>query len=448
MYRIDNNSAVPTLPAPGPPGTAGFFTDGNPAAALEATIVDAWWANIIQEEILTVITAAGITPSKASHTQLYEALNALYAGGAPVTGFLPITGGTLYNPNTSDLLRVRVSAGRNARILFDVDTMRVWSAGTNSGGYFVIGDENAGIPRVLIDGAGNIELVGQTTCRAATTTYPLTVYAAAGGTALIATEVAGRRWSTGTIANGQFAIGDVTAGIQRILIGNDGKVSLSNDIDVANGSLNVGGSAIISQGLTGAGGGTLRFPGGIEGAGGGAQLGVAAGLYVTGHTTLAGNVDVGGDYWSQGDMHTNSIDTADWAQFGGTLKAGDATLNSVDVTDWLDVHGVARNTSGTWATFSDRRVKKDIVDYERGLAEIRQLRPVAYRYNGLAGTSDDGKIYHGLIAQEALKVMPEMIIEDEPVYSMNCAALTFALINAVQELTERLEMVERSARHG
>ena len=103
MYRIDNPSAVVTLSAPGLPRTPGYFTDGNPAAGLEATIVDAWWMNQIQEEIISVISAASppIPLNKASHTQLLEALMSIigqYAGGIE-GAFLPLIGGQLRRVN-------------------------------------------------------------------------------------------------------------------------------------------------------------------------------------------------------------------------------------------------------------------------------------------------------------------------------------------------------------
>ena len=91
MYRIDNSSAVSSRPVPGPPGTPGWFTNGNPAAAQEATIVDDWWCNSIQEEILTVIEQAGLNPDKASNTQLFEALNMLYQTGDLSSTYLTIT---------------------------------------------------------------------------------------------------------------------------------------------------------------------------------------------------------------------------------------------------------------------------------------------------------------------------------------------------------------------
>lgn len=91
MYRIDNSSAVSSKPVPGPPGTPGWFTNGNPAAAQEATIVDDWWCNAIQEEILTVIEQAGLVANKASTTQLFDALNRLYLTGDLSATYLTIT---------------------------------------------------------------------------------------------------------------------------------------------------------------------------------------------------------------------------------------------------------------------------------------------------------------------------------------------------------------------
>jgi hypothetical protein len=77
MFRIDNSSVVPALPIAPPPGTPGFFTNGDPQTALPATRVDDWWCNMLQEEILTVITKAGLVPDKNDNTQLWQALRLL-----------------------------------------------------------------------------------------------------------------------------------------------------------------------------------------------------------------------------------------------------------------------------------------------------------------------------------------------------------------------------------
>jgi len=82
MYRIDNATALPTIPTPAAVGPVpnGFFTKGNPNTAELATIVDDDWLNAIQEELAHVIETAGITLSKTDRTQLLQAIQTLATG--------------------------------------------------------------------------------------------------------------------------------------------------------------------------------------------------------------------------------------------------------------------------------------------------------------------------------------------------------------------------------
>jgi hypothetical protein len=77
MHRIDNTTAVATIPTPKQPGTPGFFTNGDPTLGQPATIVEADLLNAVQEEIAHVIEQAGIVLSKTDRTQLYQALGKL-----------------------------------------------------------------------------------------------------------------------------------------------------------------------------------------------------------------------------------------------------------------------------------------------------------------------------------------------------------------------------------
>lgn len=77
MYRIDDPSAATSLPAPEAAGTGGYWTEGNPGSGVPATLVRASWLNMIQEELVNVIAAAGLTPSKTTYNQLLNAINAL-----------------------------------------------------------------------------------------------------------------------------------------------------------------------------------------------------------------------------------------------------------------------------------------------------------------------------------------------------------------------------------
>ena len=74
MYQIDNSTAVASIPASSTAGTSGFFTDGNPATGVPATIMPAEFMNMLMMEVLNVLSAAGVTPSKSSFTQLTTAI--------------------------------------------------------------------------------------------------------------------------------------------------------------------------------------------------------------------------------------------------------------------------------------------------------------------------------------------------------------------------------------
>ena len=79
MHRIDSSGTLASLPAPAAPGaTAGYFTGGNPGLGQAATIVSADWLNAVQEELLAVMAAAGVAPSKTTRNQLLTSLEKLF----------------------------------------------------------------------------------------------------------------------------------------------------------------------------------------------------------------------------------------------------------------------------------------------------------------------------------------------------------------------------------
>lgn len=78
MFHVDNNSAVPVMPAVKPVVSAvtSFFTEGG--NGVPPTYPGPDWFNIIQSELLAVLAAAGITPDKANNVQLLAAMRALF----------------------------------------------------------------------------------------------------------------------------------------------------------------------------------------------------------------------------------------------------------------------------------------------------------------------------------------------------------------------------------
>lgn len=85
MFKIDTATAVAVEPTPAAAGTPGYFTDGDPASNIPATIVPADWFNQVTDELLNVLAAAGITPSKATRNQVAAAINKLVATNLAAT---------------------------------------------------------------------------------------------------------------------------------------------------------------------------------------------------------------------------------------------------------------------------------------------------------------------------------------------------------------------------
>jgi len=120
----------------------------------------------------------------------------------------------------------------------------------------------------------------------------------------------------------------------------------------------------------------------------------------------------------------------------------------------LEVDGSAgKPGGGDWSNASDRRLKKDIEDFKDGLDQILQIRPVWYRYNGRFGLPTEER-YVGVIAQEIQEVAPYTVTpyqqtdektgEQSEFLSYNGTAVTYMLVNAVQDQQQLIE--EKEAR--
>ena len=75
---------------------------------------------------------------------------------------------------------------------------------------------------------------------------------------------------------------------------------------------------------------------------------------------------------------------------------------------------------------------------------INKLRVVSYNFkedNPFKYNSE--KKRQGIIAQEAQEVLPEMINDDGKWLSSNTEPMTWALVNAVQELSEKVEAQQK-----
>ena len=113
------------------------------------------------------------------------------------------------------------------------------------------------------------------------------------------------------------------------------------------------------------------------------------------------------------------------------LKAGDT------MTGDLTVQGKITAT-GDITAFSDIRLKNNITDIEHGLDKVLKLKGVTF------DRITDGKKSIGVIAQDVLEVLPEVVNEEKDGYlSVAYGNIVGVLIEAIKELSNKVDNLEK-----
>ena len=104
-----------------------------------------------------------------------------------------------------------------------------------------------------------------------------------------------------------------------------------------------------------------------------------------------------------------------------------------------------------WTTYSDSRLKKNVVDCPYGLAEVLQLKPKTFdKHSGMIDEDnnvvldENSRRMIGFLAQDVKALMPELVKDlpdDKSFYSLNEGKLAAVLVNAIQELNAKLEAI-------
>jgi predicted acyltransferase (DUF342 family) len=247
--------------------------------------------------------------------------------------------------------------------------------------------------------------------------------------------------------------------------------SLSTGGDITAGGCLIGNCLEVNNG------GPSTLTGGLH-LSGTAQL--DSDLLVSGNSTINGDLGINANAVIAGDLEvdTNQVIRGDLEADGTLVKFPNGLMQALGVESLADMKcdedfewvRTAFSTAGIlelqggfgyqpgggmWLDInSDERTKKDIVDFDKGLAEVMRMRPVRYRFNGTAGMKDDGRVYCGMIAQEVEPVMPEMVAPKPPyskavsddmpsdLKTLNTTPLFYALVNAVKELATRVQTLE------
>ena len=110
------------------------------------------------------------------------------------------------------------------------------------------------------------------------------------------------------------------------------------------------------------------------------------------------------------------------------------------------------SNNSTFSTTSDIRIKKNIVDNNTGLDKINQIQVKNFEYrkpeevdSTLSPDSaiDKEGIQLGVIAQEIEQILPDLVkTETTGCKSVNTDNLTWYLVNAVKELSARVQELE------
>lgn len=263
MKRIDTSTRAVDLFGPGKDG----FKDGDLANGIAPTDFNAAWPNGVQEEIISVISAAGIAPSGGDLTQLLQAIRKI-ATGRMLNIQRFVASGT-YTPTagaTKALVYVvGAGGGGGGGFATSASSYSVGSGG-GSGALALIQLALAGGSAPVVVGAGGGSAVGGAGFAGGASSFGGTSAPGGGGGGTATTS------TTGNSVSGQGAPGGTPtiAGGHTLVLANGGAPGACGFIFASFGptSGQGGNSSIGGGGGTNTSGG-LGGPGNAPGAGGG-----------------------------------------------------------------------------------------------------------------------------------------------------------------------------------
>ena len=165
-------------------------------------------------------------------------------------------------------------------------------------------------------------------------------------------------------------------------------------------------------------------------------------------SNTTGQYNVGIGYGSGGNITTGSgnISINDYA----TRGSGARIFNTTTENDRLVMgHNYIANAyvKVAWTVTSDERDKTNFNSIPHGLAFVNDLKPIEYTFRRTRGSEEtNGKPRYGFKAQDILALEGENPIiidnEDEDNLKYNGEALVPVLVNAIQELSAKVEELQ------
>jgi len=446
------------------------------------------------------VGAGGVTETHiyGGNSWIYMHSNVNPLGQLWVNGYTYMqAGGRAYIPSGNDPLTVYADYGYYARTHYVVGSTRDWSVGCLNNGNYAIADESAHTIRWQIgtdgnvyaygsfNGYQNIYISGGGIVYNGWTVYG-SINVASGGAAFGGADISNINWVyCNAISIGGMSLyngnnGYLTTGWS---FNTGGRIQTNNDLQ-ALGSCQINGNFNCNNQTS-------------------SNTMVANYIQSNGHCSVAGNVSANYLYsagdchsWtmfcqasfqmsgnnSQIEMHNGQVNyqglngyaptwwtTRIGQQWGGAYFMSQLTAWPENWYDWFGVFPggcFVANTGngykpggGMWADSSERRLKKNIEDYDGGLDKIKKLRPRRFEFNGTYGHVDDGRRHVGLVVEEIEDVMPELLAAPLPwcepgsetgeitehLKTIEATPIVYALINAVKTLAAKVEALEGRA---
>ncbi len=149
-------------------------------------------------------------------------------------------------------------------------------------------------------------------------------------------------------------------------------------------------------------------------------------------------------YISAFDYSTNQVGVLLLNNGGGNVGIG-----TNGPTSTLTVNGTASKPGGgSWAVFSDERLKNITGRFNGGLKAVMKLQPLLYEYktDNAVGIKSEGK-HVGFSAQAVEKIIPEAVTKTDEGYRLvNNDPIIWAMLNAIKEQQATIEKLSKQVR--
>lgn len=175
-------------------------------------------------------------------------------------------------------------------------------------------------------------------------------------------------------------------------------------------------------------------------------------LSVLGHfyggQIVFGRSDTDANYWRLFGAANAQFNESFQIRYGTKNAQG----NFVESVPFIFYKGGNATFAGALTHTSDIRVKRDISPYTHGIDKVKQIEPISFYYNGKYDSIDDGTKRIGVVAQDIMNVLPEMVSarrslnhstkEITNVYVVDDKPLLYTLVNAIKEQQQMIEEQE------